>query len=208
VKHKSLYTMIYATLFGLVCALVPTAVGTWTKPLREANAKVDEIKNTLVVLGIPFDGSMPSKELVAFFADRVVREARGGLTLYYAKLLPGSAPEAIAVPFAGRGVWGPIRGYLALAADMRTIEAVTFYYHEETPGLGGEISTQAFTSRFVGKKIVDAEGKPSFRILRAGASRQNEIDGISGATLTGGKVETIMNALAAQIVKEDIHVGQ
>jgi len=207
VKHKNLYTMFYAAILGLVCALIPTAVGTYTRPLREANAKVDEIKNTLRVLGIPFSASTPSKELVTFFQDRVVQQKSGDLTLYYAKPEAGQAADPVAIRFEGRGVWGPIRGYLALGSDMRTIKAITFYYHEETPGLGGEISTAAFMGKFPGKKIVGSDGAPGFHIKRLGASEQNEIDGISGATLTGGKVETILTLLADRIVKENIHVG-
>ena len=207
-KHKNLYTMVYAAFLGLVCALIPTAVGTYTKPLREANAKVDEIKNTLRVLGIVFDEAAPSKDLVTFFQDKVVREAQGNQALYYAKPAAGAVPDPVALPFEGRGVWGPIKGYLALASDMRTIKAITFYYHEETPGLGGEISTPGFTGRFPGKKIVGTDGAPAFHIRRMSASGQNEIDGISGATLTGGKVESIMNNLAERIVKENIHAGQ
>jgi Na+-transporting NADH:ubiquinone oxidoreductase subunit C len=208
VKHNKLYTMIYATALGLVCALIPTAVGTYTKPLREANARVDEIRNTMRVLGMSWDAGMPSKDLVSFFEQNVVRETRGELTLYYPKPAPGTAPDVIAIPFVGRGVWGPIKGYLALAADLRTIKAITFYFHEETPGLGGEISTPMFTSRFVGKKIVGPDGAPGFFIRRSGAVQQNEIDGITGATLTGGKVEGILSGLAGLVVKEDIHVGQ
>jgi Na+-transporting NADH:ubiquinone oxidoreductase subunit C len=169
---------------------------------------VDEIKNTLRVLGVAYDASLPSKDLVAYFQDNIVREATGDQALYYAKPAAGAAPDPVALPFEGRGVWGPIKGYLALASDMRTIKAITFYFHEETPGLGGEISTPLFTGRFPGKKIVGADGEPAFHVRRLGASQQNEIDGISGATLTGGKVETIMNTLAARIVKENIHVGQ
>ena len=209
-KHKNLYTMFYAALLGLVCALIPTAVGTYTKSLREANAKVDEIRNVLKVLGMSYDASLPSKDLVAFFQDSVVKAERGGLPLYYAKPAPGALPDPVAIPFEGRGVWGPIRGYLALAPDMRTIRAITFYYDEETPGLGGEIATPGFTGKFPGKRIVGADGVPGFVIRRSGVgvSAQNEIDGISGATLTGGKVEAILSGLAARIVKENINADQ
>ena len=42
-------------------------------------------------------------------------------------------------PLYGRGLWSTMYGLLALDRDMSTIKGFTFYKHEETPGLGGEV---------------------------------------------------------------------
>ena len=114
--------------------------------------------------------------------------------------------RAVAVPFAGPGLWGPVEGFLALESDMRTIRGITFHKQEETPGLGGEIASASFTRQFEGKSIVDESGRPGIRILRAGAAPPeskgaNEVDGITGATTTCEKVQAMLNEIIARIAR-------
>ena len=40
----------------------------------------------------------------------------------------------------GKGLWGPIWGFIALKDDMNTISGAVFDHKSETPGLGAEIS--------------------------------------------------------------------
>ena len=212
-KRKNAYTIFYAILLGLACAAIPTGWSIVTKPMYDANKKLDEDKNVLEVLGVSYDTKLPAKDVVAFFDQNIEKQIIGQgadqLIVYYAK----SNAQAIAVNFQGRGLWGPIRGYLSLAPDLKTINGFTIYYHEETPGLGGEIEKPWFKDQFKGKKIEDANGKPGFYVRRAGATitAPDEIDGISGATLTGNKLTVILNDLIAKIEKinkGDLHVGQ
>ncbi len=110
--------------------------------------------------------------------------------------------RAMAVPFAGQGLWGPIRGFLALDPDMKTVRGITFYEQEETPGLGGEIASSWFREQFKGKSIASSEGKPGIHIRRGGgASGANEVDAITGATMTCNKLEAIINAVIGQIIE-------
>ena len=212
-KHKNAYTIFYAVLLGLACAAIPMGYSIFTKPFYDANKKLDEDKNVLKVLGIDYDAKLPAQDLVALFDTTVekktIGEGASQLLLFYAK----SDAKAVAFNFIGSGIWGKIYGYLALESDLRTIKAFTVYRHEETPGLGGEIEKDWFKKEFVGKKIVDANDQPGFKILRfgMGASAPNEIDGISGATLTGNKLMVILDGLSKKIVKinkEELHVGQ
>jgi Na+-transporting NADH:ubiquinone oxidoreductase subunit C len=111
----------------------------------------------------------------------------------------------VAVPFAGQGLWGPIKGFLALKPDLKTIHGVTFHEQEETPGLGGEIGADWFRDQFKGKSIEDAQGKRGIRIRRGGgATGPNEVDAITGATMTSERVEEMLNAAVARIAGEDI----
>ncbi len=110
--------------------------------------------------------------------------------------------KVTAVAFAGPGLWGPIEGYLALDPDMRTIHGITFYKQEETPGLGGEIGAQWFQQQFVGKKIIGPDGKPGIKLVGGGkASGDNEVDAISGATLTSDKVQAMLKKIMEKIVQ-------
>ena len=200
--RDKLYTLLYAAVLGTVCALLLAGAGRFTEPYREANAKAEEVRNILAVLEVPFESTAKSGELLEIFERAVRSEPIGSITAYVFAGEEG-AVEAVAVPFSGQGVWGPIKGLLALAPDMRTIKGVTFYEQEETPGLGGEIASELFRSQFRGKMIHDAAGKPGIRIVRGtSGGAQNEVDGISGASMTCRKVETMLNSVIETIVKE------
>ena len=48
------------------------------------------------------------------------------------------------VPMVGKGLWGPIWGYVSLKDDKRTIYGVSYDHLGETPGLGAEIKQKFF----------------------------------------------------------------
>ena len=203
---KNVITMLYAIMLGVICAAIPTAVVMYTAPLRDANAKAEEIRNIFEVLEIKFDKHAKSADLVSQFGTDVKTETFGSTRVYVKPEGADSAKRIVAVPFSGRGIWGPIKGFLSLEADYTTIHGISFYQQEETPGLGGEISSAQFRAKFRGKSIVDAAGKPGFHIRRNGAHEQNVIDGISGATLTCKKVDALVNDLATHFYEERTHV--
>lgn len=201
----NLYTLSYAAVIGLVCASLLTGAGWFTKPYREANAKAEEVRNILDVLGVPYGADASSSDLLEMFKNNVRLDADSGdIDLYV------YGDSAVAVRFSGPGLWGPIKGFLSLRPDMRTIRGITFYEQEETPGLGGEIGSDWFRGQFVGKRIVDEAGRPGIRIVRSRkATKANEVDAITGATMTSEKVEAMLNATIELIVsKERIGDGE
>ena len=77
-----------------------------------------------------------------------------------------------------------------LQPDMKTIKGITIIHQEETPGLGGRIAETDFLDRFKAKKVL-----PKLIIQPPGkASRNNEVDGITGATLSCKAFEAILNS--------------
>ena len=199
----NLHTLLYAVVLGLICATALTAVDRFTAERKQANAKAEEIRNILDVLGVRFDSDASSEELVAIFENNVRVENRGGLTTYTYRSSGGNSDvQVVAVPFAGPGLWGPIKGFLAMDMDKETVVGISFYEQEETPGLGGEISSQWFRRQFEGRTIRDITGKPGIRIRRAGAAALNEVDAITGATMTCDKVEAMLNTVIRRIVQE------
>jgi len=94
--------------------------------------------------------------------------------------------EGFVIPVSGTGLWGAIWGYVALDIDCSTVLGVTFDHKSETPGLGAKITTPEFQRQFVGKKIKNSEGEfVSVQVLKnADKSSDNEVDAISGATIT------------------------
>lgn len=214
----SLHTLLYAVVLGLVCATALTAVDRFTASRKQANAKAEEIRNILGVLGVRFDPDASSEELVKTFAENVRVGNFGKLTTYtYHPSGGDSNAQVVAIPFAGPGLWGPIKGFLSLEADMETIRGITFYEQEETPGLGGEIAAACLCSKlassancpawfrhqFRGKRITNLAGQAGIHIVRRGTGTAiNEVDAITGATMTSDKVEAMLNVVIRQIIKE------
>ena len=199
---NNVYTLCYAGVLGTVCSLLLTAAASFTAPYREANAKAEKNRNILGVLQVPCPPRASSQELVKIFEDNVRLEHLGGLEMYrYIPPQDSDANETVAVGFEGPGLWGPVKGFLALDKQMRTIRGITFYEQEETPGLGGEIASDWFREQFVGKSIVDQAGSPGIIISSGEPEAPNRVDAISGATMTCDKVQAMLNETIKSIVE-------
>jgi Na+-transporting NADH:ubiquinone oxidoreductase subunit C len=195
---RSSYAVLYAAVLGLVCALALTAVNRATEERKAANARAEEVRNILAVLDVPFATGATSSDLLELYRENVSEVDRGDVTFFVY-----DHPEEgllYATRFEGAGLWGPMEALLSLRDDMRTIYEVSFYRHEETPGLGGEISSYWFEDQFRGKSIVDESGSPGIEIVPAGAEGISEVDAISGATMTGDRVEAMLNGAIDRIV--------
>ena len=195
---RSLHVLLYAAVLGTACALVLTAAGGLTRPYREANQQAERVRNVLDVLGVTYAPDASAADLVRVFGRDVRTERRGALDVF--SYAPQGHVEAYAVLVSGQGLWGPIHGVLALGPDRNTIRAVRFYHQEETPGLGGQITSAAFQKQFVGKRVTDADGRPGLRLVAPGTAKApNEVDAITGATMTSARVERILNTTIRQL---------
>ncbi len=99
---------------------------------------------------------------------------------------PDNGEKVIIIPVEGKGLWGPIYGYVSLKSDMNTVYGTNFDHKGETPGLGAEINTTEFESQFLGKKLYDEAVFKSVQVVKGGA-RENDphgVDAISGGTIT------------------------
>ena len=181
------HTLIYSIVLGVVCAAALTATSRLTDKRYEANKKAYKDKEVMKVLGITDKAEYDSKVI----KGRLNKHD----TYKYGPLT--------AIEFEGPGLWGPVKGLLCLEKDMRTIYAVSFYEQEETPGLGGEISGDEFRSGFRGKTIISTAGQAGIRVSKGkGAGGLNEVDGISGATMTCDKVQRMLNLLIEDLIEE------
>ncbi len=114
--------------------------------------------------------------------------------------------EAYILPVYGAGLWDKIWGYVAIDAELETIVGVSFDHKAETPGLGQRIATSEIQDRYEGKKIFDEKGDlVSVQMMKGehggGASsieyyggKQHQVDGMSGATLTGNGLNQMLKA--------------
>jgi Na+-transporting NADH:ubiquinone oxidoreductase subunit C len=107
---------------------------------------------------------------------------------------PDDGEKVIILPVEGKGLWGPVYGYVSLKSDLNTIYGVTFDHKAETPGLGAEINTVEFESMFPGKKLFDNEKFISVQVHKGGASPSDlhGVDAISGGTITSKGLEKML----------------
>jgi len=95
----------------------------------------------------------------------------------------------------GKGLWGPIWGYLSLEDDFNTVYGTYFGHETETPGLGAKISTPGFQARFRGKKLFQDSQFVSIKVIKGGADPGDlhGVDAISGSTVTSRGVENMLD---------------
>ncbi|MBK8806656.1 MAG: NADH:ubiquinone reductase (Na(+)-transporting) subunit C [Bacteroidales bacterium] len=100
------------------------------------------------------------------------------------------------IPLRGKGLWGPIWGYVSLLSDKSTVYGATFDHKSETPGLGAEINKPFFEKQFIGKMIYDSEKKfKSVNVIKGGAPQGDVhgVDAISGGTITSVGVDAMID---------------
>ena len=97
------------------------------------------------------------------------------------------------LPVYGAGLWGPIWGYVALEKDMNTISGIIMAHKGETPGLGSEIATSKYQSKFLGKTIFEGDQFVSVKLRKGGAQDPaHEVDAVSGGTKTSDGVTAML----------------
>ena len=112
-----------------------------------------------------------------------------------AKLAPvyivrdGSGIDQVILPVRGAGLWSTLYGYLSVESDGNTVRGLRFYEHAETAGLGDQIDKPDWRGLWPGKELYDENGNAVIEVVRGKASegpnQVHQVDGMSGATLTG-----------------------
>jgi Na+-transporting NADH:ubiquinone oxidoreductase subunit C len=103
--------------------------------------------------------------------------------------------ELIILPVYGRGYQSTLRAWLVLDGDTRTVRALKFYQHGETPGVGARIDEPEWEAQWRELPAYDEAGVLRIGVrLHAGAVDYSEfkVDGISGATRTSQGVDGMM----------------
>ncbi|MCD8521281.1 MAG: Na(+)-translocating NADH-quinone reductase subunit C [Saccharospirillaceae bacterium] len=104
------------------------------------------------------------------------------------------AIETLVLPVHGYGLWSTLYGFIALEGDLETVAGLGFYAHGETPGLGGEVDNPKWKGLWPGKKLHNANGELAITVVKGSAAEgnPNQIDGLSGATLTSRGVDNLV----------------
>lgn len=101
--------------------------------------------------------------------------------------------KTIILPIHGSGLFSTLYGFVALEADKQTVVGLKFYEHGETPGLGGEVDNLKWLASWPGKKLLDTNGKLALSLVKGGASKDTEIDALSGATMTTNGINNMLS---------------
>ena len=181
--NSNRYIFLYATILIVVVAVLLTVTALWLQPFQDRNAKNEKRINILKAAGIP---NVNAKNAALLFEKHCTAEflldENGNPTENEGLPVFVIDRQTSVIPMQGNGLWGPIWGYIAIAADGKTVVGVSFDHKSETPGLGGEITTEKFQGQFAGKEIMD-----NGRLLPV------EFDAITGATKTSNGVKEMID---------------
>lgn len=222
--NSNAYTLIYATGLVIIVAALLAFVAVQLQPLQEANIIKEKKQNILSSVGIivtPEEADAKYAEVIkediavnasgdkvdglGFDVDMVAEVAKNNmernLPIFKAQLTDGSVK--VIIPLRGKGLWGPIWGFVALDDDMSTVYGTSFDHKGETPGLGADINLPFFEDQFKGKKLYDGDTFKSIFVHKGGSGAAaaagdlvHGVDAISGGTITSkGLQDMLMDCL-------------
>jgi len=221
-QHSNKYIFIYSIIMVVVIAVALTVVAVKLKPAQEDNIRIEKMQNILssvnvstaeipkkqvidiynkyikTAFGVNNKGEVVEQDASKIFSSELANELKKPaeqqiLPVYIAVLDDGDS--AFIVPLRGKGLWGPVWGYMSFKTDFNTIFGTTFDHKGETPGLGAEINQDWFMKPFIGKQIFDKDGKlVSITLVKGGAKPDDihGVDAISGGTITSKGVEKMI----------------
>lgn len=100
----------------------------------------------------------------------------------------------------GSGLWGTMRGLLAVTPDFSKIINFVIYDQMETPGLGARVEEPWFKAQFANKTLISNNAITSFSLVPEEAQASaTQIKQITGATITSTSVLKIIRASALEL---------
>ena len=200
----------------VVVASLLSLAATLLQPAQEMNLEIEKKKSMLESIRIPATRENAVELYSKYIKEGFVLDSKGetvdGIdpfavvlrneqkkpveqqSLPVFKAITDDGGTVTILPVEGKGLWGPIYGYVSLLPDLNTIYGVTFDHKGETPGLGAEINTTPFESMFHEKKIFDNESFVSIQVIKGGAAPDNihGVDAVSGGTITSNGLEKML----------------
>jgi Na+-transporting NADH:ubiquinone oxidoreductase subunit C len=198
---KRLFSIVYMFFLTLVCtgALAALEMGTRERVALNATARLQRV--ILEVLALPVPADYSPRQVSGLFDNRVRQTSIDNRKVFVGLDEDGKTPIGFAFSASGPGFWGPIYSMVGIDADMEKLLGLNFYDHNETPGLGGRITEQAFTGQFADMPL-NGEGQIFFSFEGAGGKPGvTEVDAITGATETSVRVEKFLNKELALFIE-------
>ena len=179
-KHDNAYVM--ETFKNITVKIVDLATGEYLSDdeMAKLGFTADSFDKRQVIKDADLSVAIPGDEDLA----KIKRMAKYGRVYVFEK---DGKVDRVVLPVHGAGLWNLMYAYLAVEGDGNTILGLSFYEHGETPGLGGEVDNPKWKGQWPGKEIYNSDGEVGISVLKAGQadlSDSNEVDGLSGSTLT------------------------
>ena len=197
--NSNSYTIIYSVIIVVIVAFLLAFVSSSLKDKQEANVALDTQKQILNSLNLR---NLDDATAAAKFKEVVTGEKEVDGQKCYSCVLNGEKKTVYSVK--GMGLWGGISGFIAVDADNNTVYGAYFNHEGETAGLGAEIKDNVkWQEQFKGKKIHQA-GKPGIALgvkKDAAANDPNNVDAVTGATLTSNGVDQMLKEGLAKFIK-------
>ena len=219
-RDSNKHTYIFAILMVVSVAFVLSFTSESLKDLQNSNVKKEKMQNILSSVGINVtrdesedlymdyiseelslksDGTIDD-DIDAFDINLALEVKKDSETQRFPLYIANVENEKFyVIPLRGAGLWAEIWGYIALKEDINTIKGVSFDHKSETAGLGAEITEDWFIDSFTDEKINDSQGNfvgvyltKSNNDPRNEDKMDNEVDAISGATITGDGVSDMI----------------
>ena len=216
--QSNTYTFLYAAIMVVIVAAVLSFTSLSLKDRQNANKEIEKKQNILKAVNVAStpadavelydkfiveaiivnsDGEVKSEDKSETFKVDLKRENKKELAQ---RNLPvfvfnkEGVGKKLIIPVRGKGMWGPIWGFISMESDRKTIYGATFDHQGETPGLGAEISNAEFLAPFTGKQIFDQAGVfTSLKLVKGTASNNpHAFDAVSGGTVTSKGLEAML----------------
>ena len=203
--NKNSYTIGFAAVMVIIVAALLSSAAIGLKPFQDKNIEQEKKQNILKSVGVEVCREQAEviysdyiKQQLVLNSKGEIKEGKSAFDVNLAKELKKDIkvqdlPLYIAevdgetkyiIPLRGKGLWGPIWGFISLNDDLNTISAAVFAHKSETPGLGAEINTAKFQNPFTGKTIFDGIEFTSVAVVKVIDNEKNQVNGISGGTIT------------------------
>lgn len=179
--------ILLAFFFGISLAGVQLTLS----PKIEAN-KINETRQKVpeLVLGAEGAAALADSGQTLDIESRLIDVKRNGKkTLYrvFEARDKGNSAGWV-VKSKGQGYADKIELLIGFSPDMETISGIFILDQKETPGLGNKIADIKWRKQFIDKAL-----DRSLAVVKTGAKASNEIDAITGATISSRSVCTIIN---------------
>ena len=205
--NSDIYAILYSAVVVIIVAFLLAGVSSILKPKQDANIELDKKKQILASLNIKEQADAAATYASVIKADPIVNingevvAENGGFAVANEDIVDANLPIYIAevdgakkyiIPMIGNGLWGGIWGYLALNEDCNSIYGVYFSHASETPGLGAEIASEKFQSRFVGREVYIGDSV-ALSVVKKVENETVQVNAVSGATITCNGVSDMLS---------------
>jgi len=221
-KSSNIYMLIYAAVITIIVAVSLSFLSESLKDIQHKNEQAAMKVEILHAIGLDtvanpeqfFDQKI--KGIVVNNKGEVLKDklaidvnvkAENKKANDDDRLLPlyiYSSPEGSKIyvlPMYGSGLWDDIWGYMAIQGDFNTVFGTSFGHKGETPGLGGEITTDWFQKSFAGKQIMDQGNFVSVEVKKGKLDNpDHQVQSITAATMTSNGVSSMIKDDVADYV--------